>query len=173
VAKLTSYQVNLQLPWLGGVTGTWEPDRSEQSAAWEMYVELVTRVSVVNLVPEQGTLREALSSLYTLFDTTRNILRAHGPSVAQAKGEGDLSFGYLAVAILNGVLRPVLTKWHPLLADYENTRVESTSSVEHERRWSKNNELRQELDEVQGALAEYANLLARVADVPSLVAAEH
>jgi hypothetical protein len=60
-----------------------------------MYVELITRISVVELKPGEGLLREALSSLYTLFDTTRMILRKYGPSVAQPKGKDKLSFGYL------------------------------------------------------------------------------
>jgi hypothetical protein len=95
MAKFTSVKVSLNLP-IGGVEGTWEPDESERDAAWEMYVELITRISVAELKPDEGLLREALSSLHTLFGTTRTILRKYGPSIAQPKGEGDLSFGYLA-----------------------------------------------------------------------------
>jgi hypothetical protein len=167
--KLTSVKVKLELPYIGGIEGTWEPDESERKAAWEMYVELITRIAVAELRPGEGLLREALSSLYTLFDTTRKILREYGPSVAQPKGEDNLSFGYLAVAILNTVLRPVLAKWHPLLLDYENAKESSVSPLEHERRWEKYEELREELNTVRGVLTDYANLLAEVADVPSLI----
>lgn len=167
--KLTSFGVNLTLPYIGGIQGTWEPDDSERIAAWEMYVELVTRISVAELRPGEGLLREALFSLYSLFNTTRMILRDHGPGVAQPKGDGNLSFGHLAVTILNVVLRPVLAKWHPLLLDYENDREASVSRLEHERRWDKHEELRKELDSVRGVLTEYANLLAQVAGVPSLI----
>jgi hypothetical protein len=167
--KLKSVKVSLTLPYIGGIEGTWEPDESERRAAWEMYVELITRISVAELQPEEGLLREALSSLYTLFDTTRKILREYGPSVAQPKGEDNLSFGYLAVAILNTVLRPVLAKWHPLLLDYENTRQSSVSSLEHERQWDKHEELRQVLNDVRQVLTEYTNLLAEVAGVPALM----
>ena len=107
---------------VGGLKGVWEPDQSEQTAAWEMYVELITRVAVVEMGPSQGLLREALDSLYSLFDSTRAILRQHGPSVARVKGKGSYSFGYLAVIILNQVLRPVLAEWHPKLLDYESQR---------------------------------------------------
>jgi hypothetical protein len=167
--KLTSVKVKLELPYIGGIEGTWEPDESERKAAWEMYVELITRIAVAELQPGEGLLREALSSLYTLFDTTRKILREHGPSVAQPKGEDNLSFGYLAVAILNTVLRPLLAKWHPLLLDYENTRESSVSPLGHERRWNRYEELRQELNQVRGVLTQYADLLAQVAGVPSLI----
>lgn len=169
MAKLSSVKVSLKLPYIGGIEGTWEPDENERNAAWEMYVELITRISVAELKPGEGLLREALSSLYTLFDTTRKILRKYGPSVAQPKGEDNLSFGYLAVAILNVVLRPVLAKWHPLLLDYESAKKSSVSLLEHEKQWDKYEELRQVLNEVRGMLIEYANLLAQVADVPSLI----
>ena len=170
--KLASVKVSLKLPFIGGVEGTWEPDESEEKAAWEMYVELITRISVAELKPTEGLLREAFSSLYTLFDTTRKILRKYGPSVAQPKGKGKLSFGYLAVVILNTVLRPVLAKWHPLLLDYESTKESSVSSLEHERQWDKNVELRRILDDVRVVLINYANLLAQVVDVPSLIIEE-
>ena len=137
MAKLSSVKVKLKIPSIGEVEGTWKPDNHERDAAWEMYIELITRISIVELKPDEGLLREALSSLYSLFGTTREILRKYGPSVAKAKGKGNITFGYLAVAILNGELRPVLAKWHPLLLDYENTRGNSVSQLEHERNWEK------------------------------------
>ncbi|MEI6776118.1 MAG: hypothetical protein WCK70_04420 [Chloroflexales bacterium] len=167
--KLTEFKVSLNLPYIGGIEGTWQPDRNEKEAAWEMYVELVTRVAIVELQPQEGSLREALSSLYSIFDSTRKILREHGPGIAQPKGEGKLSFGYLAVAILNTVLRPLLAKWHPLLRDYEHSRPETISLIAHERAWQFYDEIRGELAELRKPLTEYANLLADVAGIPSLI----
>lgn len=169
MAKLKSVKVNLNLPYIGGIEGTWEANESEINAAWELYIELITRISVAQLSPDEGLLREALSSLYTLFETTRNILRRYGPCVARPSGDGDISFGYLAVAILNTVLRPVLSKWHPLLLDYEHTKQGSLSSLKHEKQWDKYKELRQVLNDVRNILTEYADLLAQVAEVPSLI----
>jgi hypothetical protein len=169
-----SIDVSLNLPFgLGGLKGTWEPDENEREAAWEMYVELVTRVSVIELQPGEGLLREALSSLYNLFGTTRAILREHGPTVAQAKGSANYSFGRLAVVILNDVLRPMLSKWHPLLLDYENSRPAKLSQAEHERVWPRNSELRAALAEVRNTLEEYAAMLAEVAGVQSLLHTTH
>ena len=150
------------------IGGTWKPDETERKAAWEMYVELVTRISVQKLRPDEGLLREALTSLYTLFETTREILRKYGPSVAQPKGDGNLSLGYLAVVILNHVLRPLLATWHPLLLDYESKKESSISAWEHEKQWEKHDKLRQEINKVRSQIEEYANLLAEVADVPTL-----
>ncbi len=168
MTKLKSVKVSLKLPFIGDTEGNWEPDESECNASWELYVELITRISVVELKPEEGLTREALSSLYTLFDTTRQVLRKYGPSIAQPKGQDKLSFGYLAVAILNTVVRPVLAKWHPLLLDYENTKPSSVSLLEHERQWSKNQKLRTALNDTRSVLIRYANILAEVAEVPPL-----
>jgi len=165
--RLESFNISLNLGAFK-IGGTWKPDETERKAAWEMYVELITRISVQELQPEEGLLREALSSLYTLFDTTRKILRDYGPSVAQPKMNGDLSFGHLAISILNYSLRPLLAKWHPLLLDHEKTKGSSVSIVDHEKKWGKYKELRGEIERVRGELNEYANLLAKVADVPPL-----
>jgi len=161
--------VKLRLPLIGEIEGQWRPDEAERLAAWEMYVELVTRIAVVELQPDEGSLREALSSLYSLFATTRLILRKYGPDVAKPKRGSTLSFGYLAVAVLNSVLRPVLAKWHPMLLDYESRRSPSISLIEHEMRWDKGQELRNELARVRSILIDYAKLLADVAGVPPLV----
>ncbi len=46
---------------------------------------------------------------------THQLLRSYGPAVTRPKNGGQLSFGYIAINLLNYVLRPVLTKWHPML----------------------------------------------------------
>lgn len=163
---IESVTVGIGLPFgLGKIGGVWTPDDAQRNASWEMYVELVTRISVAQLGAEEGLLSESLASLYSLFGTTREILRKYGPKVAKVSGRADQSFGSIAVAVLNRVLRPVLAKWHPLLLDYEATRSGGTSQAEWERAWSRNPELRDVLDEVRGTLVQYADLLAKVAQV--------
>jgi hypothetical protein len=169
--KVKEIQVSLGLPFgLGSISGSWAPDDSEKEAAWEMYVELITRVSVEDLGPDEGLLREALSSLYSLFATTREILRRHGPGIARPKEGRDLSFGVIAVTVLNRALRPLLATWHPQLAHYESQRPPDVSAVEHERSWDKAGKLRQALQDLRATLRRYAELLAEVADVPPLSA---
>jgi hypothetical protein len=166
--KLSSVSVKLQLPYIGGVEGTWQPDERERDAAWEMYVELVTRIAVVELRPGEGLIREALSSLYSIFGETRTILRKYGPAVATPKGKGDLSFGSLSVTILNGVLRPMLAKWHPLLLDHEARRPKDRSTLEHELAWEYEQEVRNELHRVREALTDYSNVLAEIVGIKPL-----
>jgi hypothetical protein len=162
-----SFKVSLNLGAIK-LEGTWKPDERERKAAWEMYVEIVTRISIQKLCTGEGLLNEALSSLYTLFDTTRKIMRTYGPSIAQPKKDGTVSFGILAVTILNHSLRPLLTKWHPLLLSYEQTRKENVTQVEHERKWDLYDDLCKEINKVREELRNYASILADVANVPYL-----
>ena len=159
----------------GEIGGEWDVDQAEQTAAWEMYVELATRITVVPLGADQGFLREALTSYYALFASTREILRRHGPAVAKVprqSGHHDhYSFGYIATWVLNGAIRPVLAHWHPLLEDWEATRPSSTSRRQHERAWPHHDELRTELERTRTVLNDYAWILADACDAPALMVA--
>ncbi|WP_326723037.1 MULTISPECIES: hypothetical protein [unclassified Streptomyces] len=162
--------MTLKLPMIE-IAGTWEPNDAERRAAWELYVELVTRVSVVPLRDDEGSLREALTSLYSLFASTREILRQYGPEIAEPKRDGQYNFGYLAVAMLNYGVRPLLARWHPALEDWETRRPSDRSRRDHERAWSEANSLRAALDDTRQALTAYADLLATACGVPNLLGA--
>lgn len=153
------------------ISGTWEPNDTERRAAWELYVELVTRVSVVPLRADEGLCREALTSLYSLFTTTRDVLRRYGPEVAEPKRSGQYNLGYLAVAMLNYGLRPLLASWHPLLEDWENQRPTDRSRRDHEQAWTRIGELRADLTNTRQILTGYASLLATACGVPNLLGA--
>jgi transcriptional regulator with XRE-family HTH domain len=142
------------------------PDPDQQVAAWELYVELVTRITVAEWPVGEGLLREALGSLQSLFGSTRVILRRHGPGVARTPGGGPSEVGVLALAILNEVVRPLFSVWHPLLLDHESRRPAGRSVVEHERSWARNQEMREALRRAHDRLDEQARLLAAVAGVP-------
>lgn len=165
-----SVEVKLNLHVLE-IAGTWEPNNAERQAAWELYVELVTRVSVVPMRADEGLLREALTSLYSLFATTREVLRTHGPEVAEPKRNGQYNFGYLAVAMLNFGVRPLLARWHPELEDWESRRPADRSRRDHEQVWPQADVLRATLTDTRSILAAYADLLAEACGVPSLLAA--
>ena len=124
-------KVEVSLPF-GIGRAEWEADEAEQRAAWSLYVELVTRISVEELPEDQGLLREALTSLSSLFTTTRQILREAGPGV----GASRQSVGGIAIHVLNAGLRPFLTRWHPQLQAWETQRPEGKSPKEHEESWS-------------------------------------
>ena len=161
---LDELEIKFTLPLLN-ISGRFTPNAAEKMASWELYVELITRISVAELKDNEGILREALNSLYAIFQVTRDILKKYGPEIATPRKEGEYSFGKLAVIILNHKLRPFLTKWHPLLQEYEAKRPPDVSIKEHEERWEKNDEMRKELKDLRKLLSEYAKILAQAAGV--------
>ena len=161
-------EVKLDLK-LVSVSGIWEPNDTERAAAWELYVELITRIGVVPL--ENGLLSEALSSLYSLFGSSREVLRRYGPDVAEPKRSGQYNLGYLVVVMLNFALRPVLSYWHPELQAWEHVRPADVSPLDHERAWPRADELRAILDDAREHLDIYATTLAAACGVPDLRAA--
>lgn len=76
-------KVSVSLPF-GIGSAEWQADDTERRAAWSLYVELVTRIAVQSLEIDEGLLREALNSLYSLFGTTRQVLKEAGPDVGAA-----------------------------------------------------------------------------------------
>jgi len=168
IAKLSSTKFKVNLGFLS-VETNWEIDEIQKQAAWEMYVELATRISTVKLQKGEGLLREALSSLHSLFLTTREILKKYGPSIATPGEPNDTTFGHLAIGILNKVLRPTLAKWHPELLDWEQQKPTNKSVTEHEGAWEFDDKLREELNDIREKLIEYANVLGEVAGVSNLI----
>jgi hypothetical protein len=152
------------------LSGEWEPNDVERAAAWELYVELITRISVVPLGPKQGLLREALSSLYSVFASTRDVLRRYGPDIAEPKPSGQYNFAFIAVTILNSGIRPLLARWHPELKDWEDRRPAGVSVTSHERAWPQAHALRAEIEQTRHILTDYAAALATACGVPNLLA---
>lgn len=83
-----------------------EPSDADRQAAWELYVELLTRITTQRLPAGQGDDATALKSLHSLFSTVREILRRNGSDCKEMTK--------LAVVVLNQIVRPVTTKWHGL-----------------------------------------------------------
>lgn len=129
----------------GFVDAEFAPRDADRNAAWELYIELATRISTQPLPPGQGVEATALESLHSLFATTREIMKRYGRD-AQA-------FSRISIAVLNRVLRPFLTRWHPQFAD-TTTPDEASLAM-----------FRQELEAMRLDILAYARLLAAIADV--------
>lgn len=153
-------KISVALPFDLG-KAEWRPDDTERRAAWALYVELVTRISVQELPDDKGLVREALNSLYSLFGTTRHILRDAGPDV----GACIPSVGGLAIGVLNNGLRPFLSKWHPMLLDWEGRKPVERSAKEHEHLWEHNTTFRSELRDLREELERYAVILGKAAGI--------
>lgn len=131
--------------------------RDGRQAAWKLFVETVTRVSVQPLEDDAGLLREALTSLYGLFQTTRESLKSAQPS--KPSGDGP-TVEQLAITMLNCELRPFLSRWHPRLATWERDNNHRDESA-----WPEAATCRAELKQVQEHLHQYALGYARLAGV--------
>ena len=158
--KLKVDKISVSLPFgIGNLE--WTVDEAEQQAAWSLYIELITRIAVEPLAEDEGLVREALNSLYVLFSSTREILKAAGPEV----GASIESVGGIAIAVLNRGLRPFLAKWHPLLQSWETQRAANISPRDHEKAWEREPEIREALEVLRKELAQYAEALAKAAGV--------
>lgn len=121
---------------------------SDKDAAWELYVEMLTRVVTQPLPTEAGDEQTALDSVYSLFPTTREILRR--------RGRTTISFSKVAIPVLNQVVRPFTAKWH---------RESVAGAFEQE---GKREEFRRELESLQEELRNYNRMLADIAGVEDL-----
>ncbi|AHI01137.1 hypothetical protein GCM10010174_12590 [Kutzneria viridogrisea] len=149
--------------------GVWSPTPTECEAAWELYIELATRITTVEQKPGAGIIREELHSVYAVFGRTREILCQYGPGLAPRDRPGGLTFAGLAVGMVNSTLRPLLTKWHPALAEWESTRPGGVSAVAHERAWEHAQQVRAEIAETRRELLALATVLHEAIGIQPLL----
>jgi hypothetical protein len=159
-AVLSKVGVKLDLGFFS-IDTEWASDPRQRQAAWELYVELATRIATQPLDPSTGIAREALTSLHSIFASTRQILRAAGPDIGADTG----SVGYIALSVLNHGLRPFLSRWHPALLAWEAQRPASVSEVEHERRWQHDTDLRGQLEVMRAKMWLYGGALGQIAGI--------
>ena len=120
----------------------------DKDAAWDLYVEMLTRIVTRPLPDDVGVEKTALESVYSLFPITRDILHR--------RGRRTVRFSKVAIPILNQLVRPFTTKWHQE-ADKGAFGFED-----------KRSEFRRELRELQKDLCNYSNMLAKIAEVEDL-----
>jgi hypothetical protein len=137
---------------LGFLEGSFAPRDADRSAAWDLYVELLTRVTTQHLPVDSGDEKSALNSIYQIFPLTREILKKHG------SGSGE--FAKIAIPVLNQVIRPFTAKWHKLIL---SGALEDASS--HAR-------FREDLSCLQIHLRQYTRALGAMAKVEDLTALE-
>jgi len=125
----------------------WEPKDEDKDAAWDLYVELITRVATQRLEPDEGDEAAALESIHDLFALTRSTIRRNGRHC--------INFTRIAVVVLNQKVRPFAAKWHPRLIAGA---LEATDKAE----------FRKELGQLQRDLRSYMRLLADLAGVEDL-----
>jgi hypothetical protein len=175
--RLKAKSFSVSLPWgLGGIN--LDVSEAAEKAAWALYLELNTRVATKPLEKGEGSVREAMTSLYNLFEITREILKAGGVEVAKARG-GRQSLGTIAMSFLNEVVRPSLVTWHTSFSSHEadtwKNMIEQGKAVPNnpgvasalvdESAWSGYDTFYPELEQVQAKLRKYVAILGAIAGV--------
>lgn len=127
-----------------------EATEDDMTAAWDMYVELLTRITTQSLEDGTGDEATALKSIYDLFGITRAILKE--------KGRLASNFTKVAIIVLNQVIRPFTARWH-------KKKLEGAFFKEEECE-----NFRVELKVIQKDLIRYTQLLADMARVEDLTA---
>jgi hypothetical protein len=148
-------EVKVTVPQVSELTFLVNDD--SRQAAWKFFVETVSRISTQPLRDDEGLVREAMNSLYALFQNTRETLKGSRPSQYVPGGQ---SVEHLAIHMLNAELRPFLSRWHPRLRDYEQNH-----SGGREADWPDNDECRADLRRLQRSMYDYAVGFARLAGV--------
>jgi hypothetical protein len=121
---------------------------ADKKAAWDLYIELLTRITAQMLPEEYGDEEGVLESIHSLFKTTRDVLKANGPACVQVTK--------IAVVVLNQKIRPFTSKWHK-------------HALKGGFRYStQDKEFRTELAELQIELKNYTKMLADMAGVEDL-----
>ena len=130
----------------------WKPKDADKDAAWELYTELLTRITTQELPVEYGDEKTALENVYKIFGLTREIIKRHGRDC--------IEFTKISVVVLNQIIRPFTAKWHRF-------------SVSNEFKDKKQcEEFRKELSDLQGKLRLYTRMLSDMAGVEDLTELE-
>ncbi len=156
---------------IGHVRGLVNPTEAEREAAFELFVELASRTTTTELRPEEGLIREALNSLYLIFGLTREILRGHGGDVAKGRGDGNVTLATISLRVLNEIVRPRTSKWHPLLLSWEQqgeVNGQGKDRAAWEESWDLAEECRADLNTLRGEIRAYMDSLAKIAGAASL-----
>lgn len=135
-------------------------DEEERRAAHRILNELTHRVAVRELPDGEGLLRNALTSLHTLFDRVRQIGDGVDRDALRTSTPVRPGLETLIPRLLNEILRPFLSKWHPRLDDHYDARPPGVGRKSHELGWPQQAELREELGKLQADVAEVADELA-------------
>jgi len=153
-AFLTLSEMTVSVPQVGEMK--FAINSEYRRVAWKLFVETLTRVSTQPLASEDGSLREALTSLHSLFSVTRELLKNMPPSRATSQTTVEM----LAVKMLNQEIRPFLSTWHVRLKKFETTHPESRESE-----WPENSNCRRELEATRKRVVGYTRAFGQLSGV--------
>src|SRR5260370_14059630 len=130
----------------------------QRRVAWNLFVQISTRIATQPMPEDSGDDGVALTSLYELFQLTRKTISEMEPTPT-ATGETVETY---ALDMLNSDLRPFLSKWHPRWDSFLKSRVTSDTN------WSMHTEFRVDLRQLQQQITKRARGLAEIAGVKNV-----
>jgi len=113
---------------------------------------MITRIVTQPLKDEDGDEATALTSVYSLFGLTREIIKKYG------RGCGE--FTKIAIVVLNQIVRPFTAEWHKKSLGGAFDREDDCKAF------------REKLKEIQEDLKNYTKMLADMAAVEDLTELE-
>ncbi len=137
----------------------------DRQCAWQLYTEIVTRVSVsgkrrdAKCTDFSGEiLIESLASLHHFFQEARAIMRAF--PVGQLKGRQQSHLGTLIHDLLADVLRPFLEKWQADLRSWWEAQDKTGESwFELQRKYPRYDELLKDWTDLRRLMRKLENQL--------------
>ncbi len=147
LAKWDMKSLKMSAPFLAM---EWAPQEADKTAAWEMYIELLTGSILQPLDSSQWGEKNALDTVSSLFELTRKVLKSNTRNC--------MSFAKITIIILNQVVKPFTTKWHTA---HVNGALTDTKKCA---------EFRKELPALQKTLGMYIKMLGDMAGIEDLTA---
>lgn len=141
----------------------WEPKDDDKNAAWDLYIELLTRITTQPLDDTHGDEETALKSIYSIFPLTREVIKSNGRHC--------IEFTKIAIVILNQRIRPFTAKWHKLSINPGFAPFDEAGFKYCNKKLCL--EFRKELTTLQNDLKKYTEMLADMAGVENLVDLEN
>ncbi|MBT3320763.1 MAG: hypothetical protein HN392_00590 [Anaerolineae bacterium] len=153
--KIKATKLTVGLPFNLGSLETESTSDSER-VAWELYVELITRLPLKEIDTPSS---DDLSFLFDIINVTRQILRQAGPSISRWPNP----LGRMVIDIINKGIRPFLAKWYPLLnvANREKTKENNAKGQQDKTLF----EFKRNFADLHGELIIYSEALAKLAGV--------
>lgn len=124
----------------------WAPSIADRALAWDLLVEMKTRIAVQPLNDNEGDDATALTSIYKLFPLSREFMRQHGVDCVNTAA--------LVTAFLNKKVRPFTAHWHKRSVEEQWDKAPG----------AKHPEFREDLKSLQPELQLLTDALSHLAD---------
>lgn len=153
--------VNITLP--SGVSFEFKAQEEDRKIAWEIFVQIRTRIAAVEFKDGEDSLLHVNQSLYDLFNLIRE--KVQGLSLRTVTKDKDGNLVELYFSILNHGIRPYLTKWHIPVSHFHTKQKDSyKSTIEVDQEFAQSNpKIILDIKSLNYRMKKYAEILHKIA----------